>query len=377
MISHQYPIFRGHLVARQPAVGRAASRSLSSPGRWLPAALVTLAVLFSTVIRADVVEDVYAAQILVTDRSAGSLREARRAGLAEVFVKASGDPAAAAEEALAPALASAERFVLGYSYEDAGDAGIYVRIAFDQSAVQASLADAGLPVWTANRPTILTWLVLDRGPQRVFASALDAPAAQSALAESFSRRGVPLQTPLFDLQDTAAISAGEAWRFSSAALISASARYRGSELLAGRAAQLSSGEWVGDWRLLDQGQWVNLSVTAASLEAFTDTGADLVARTLAARYAVRSVAGQSDQRHRIVLRGIRSYAAYMSLQQALASFEAVRRVVPEELLGDQVSLRIEADADSSQLARIIELDPRFARIPADPGESGLVYEWIE
>jgi hypothetical protein len=45
--------------------------------------------------------------------------------------------------------------------------------------------------------------------------------------------------------------------------------------------------------------------------------------------------------------------------------------------GDEVRLLIEADADSAQLARIIELDRRFVSLPAIPGQSGLYYEWIQ
>ena len=105
------------------------------------------------------------------------------------------------------------------------------------------------------------------------------------------------------------------------------------------------------------------------------SGADLVAATVASRYAV-NIADNADRRHRVTLRGVLSYRDYLLAQETLASLEAVSRVVPEALLGDQVTLRIEADADPVQLARIIELDRRFVPTPAEPGETGLHYEWI-
>ena len=88
---------------------------------------------------------------------------------------------------------------------------------------------------------------------RRFASVDAAPEADSVLRESFHRRGVPLQTPLYDLSDTASISPGEAWRQSSSALMEASRRYRGAEVLAGRVAQLS--RWQLGGRLAVFGQW--------------------------------------------------------------------------------------------------------------------------
>ncbi|MDP5052855.1 MAG: DUF2066 domain-containing protein, partial [Congregibacter sp.] len=229
---------------------------------------------------------------------------------------------------------------------------------------------------TANRPLVLTWLVISDTRGRRFATVDGAPEVDAVLRESFARRGVPLQTPLYDLRDTTAISPGEAWRQSSAALVNASQRYRGAEVLAGRVAQLSDGSWVGDWRYLDDGRWRSRSSTANDLQAFTDAGAELVAATLAERYGVRPTS-DTDERYRLTLRGVRSYADYKALQVALNALEAVRRVMPESLQGDQVSLRVEADTDLQQLGRIIELDPRFVPIPLQPGENGLSYEWIQ
>ncbi|CAN0604021.1 unnamed protein product, partial [Ectocarpus sp. 12 AP-2014] len=143
----------------------------------------------------------------------------------------------------------------------------------------------------------------------------------------------------------------------------------------GRVARLSDERWLGDWQLLDNGRWINRPVSARSLAEFTDAGADLAAGVYAARYAVTLQA--EDKRHRVTLRGIRDYRDYVSAQETLAGLEAVRRVVPERLLGDQVSLRIDADADLVQLSRIIELDGRFVAAPALPGESGLFYEFIQ
>jgi hypothetical protein len=79
----------------------------------------------------------------------------------------------------------------------------------------------------------------------------------------------------------------------------------------------------------------------------------------------------------VTLRGVRTYDDYLTLQRVLSSLEAVRQVVPEQLLGDQVSLRVEAEADILQLARIIELDTRFVPLPVEAGATGLHYEWMQ
>ncbi|WOJ96411.1 DUF2066 domain-containing protein [Congregibacter brevis] len=344
--------------------------------RSLPSALfVCISLLWIASAQAELVDDIYGARILVEGRDAIALSAARKAGLAEVVIKASGNPEAIERPEVLKALDDAQGYLLGYSYEESAQGDLSLRLEYDEQAVQKLLGDADLRLWTANRPLVLAWLVISDGGGRRFASMEAAPEADAMLRDSFQRRGVPLQTPLYDLSDTAAISPGEAWRQSSSALIDASGRYRGAELLAGRVARLSDGSWVGDWRYLDNGRWRSRSSTADSLQSFTNAGAELVAATLAEQYGV-TLSAESDERYQIVLRGIRAYEDYRALQEALGSLEAVRSVVPESLIGDQVSMRVEAETGLQQLARIIELDGRFVPLPREPGQDGLSYEWI-
>jgi hypothetical protein len=331
--------------------------------------------VLSVPLRAEIVEDIYTARLPVESRDPGALRSARREGLAQVLVKASGDALAATRPETAAALDAPERYLLSYSYEDAGDAGMRLRLEYDERAVQALLRSAGLPLWTANRPPTLAWVVVSAQGRRQFLSPAERPEEGAVLAQSFALRGLPLQLPLLDLADTTALTPGEAWRQSSPAIIDASRRYRGAEILAGRAALTATGRWVGDWRLLYEGRWLARAVDAQTFGEFSAAGADLVASTVAGRYAVLTD-GEADRRYQVTLRGIRGYDDYLLAQEILAGLETVRRVVPERLLGDQVSLRLEADADLAQLAQIIELDRRFVATASASGEAGLFYEWI-
>ncbi|MEM1403301.1 MAG: DUF2066 domain-containing protein [Pseudomonadota bacterium] len=325
--------------------------------------------------QAELVSDVYSALIAVGDRQADSLSEARREGLLQVAAKASGMQVPADNEVIKGALATVSSYLQGFSYVDGAEGALSVRLDFDEAAIQQLLGDAGLPLWTANRPSVLTWLVMNDGSRRRFASLDEMPQAYAAISGSFERRGVPLQQPLYDLADATALTPGEAWRQSSTALTIASQRYGDPGVLAGRVARLSNGRYAGDWQFLDEGVWHRVTVQVEDLEAFTDAGADLVASRLSARYAVAAAA--IDLRHRVVLRGVRSYGDYRSALMALETLETVRQVMPEQLVGDQVTLRVDADADSDQLSRIIELDERFVPARLTSGFADLSYEWIQ
>lgn len=324
--------------------------------------------------RAEIVSDVYTALIPVEDRQASTLRQARGAGFLQVATKASGMQVPADNEVVNEALTEVTDYLQGFSYVEDADGALSVRLDFDESAIQQLLGDAGLPLWTANRPTVLTWMVMSDGNRRRFASLDEMPEAYDAIAGSFGRRGVPLQQPLYDLADATALTPGEAWRQSSTALTIASQRYGDSGVLAGRVARLSDGRYAGDWQFLDEGVWHRITVQVDDLEAFTDAGADLAASRLSARYAVAAAA--MDLRHRVVLRGVRSYGDYRTALMALKTLETVRQVMPEQLMGDQVTLRVDADADSDQLSRIIELDERFVPAGLPGGFADLSYEWI-
>lgn len=343
--------------------------------RWLVPLCALLCASAPGAARAEFVDGLYTANLPAADRSPATLGAARRDGLAQVLVKVTGAAPRPDNAAVRAALDKAERYLSSYSYEASAPGELRLRLVYDASAVRALLREAGLPLWTAHRPRVLVWWVTHVDGRRRFVSAQEQAPAHQALRDSFARRGVPLQLPLFDLEDIAKLSPGQAWRQSSAALLDASQRYRGAQLLTARAARLSDGNWSGDWRMLHEGRWLSRSARGLTLEQFTALGAALAAEALASRYAV-TLHDALDQRHRVTLRGIRDYRDYQSAQATLAALEAVRRVVPEYLLGDQVSLRIEADTDLAQLARIIELDARFVPTPAGSG-SGLAYEWMQ
>jgi hypothetical protein len=357
------------------------TRMLTRSRRLAVALLALLPLLYAVPVRAVLLKDVHSAQLPIADRSAAALATARREGLAQVVVKLTGSSDSLAAPAVQEALAQAQRYLVQYGYvegegEGEGEA-LQLRLEYDGDLLQGLLEEAGLPLWTANRPTVLAWLVLSDGRQRRFAASEELPELRAALRDAFARRGVPLQQPLYDLEDRRKLTAGEAWRQSSVALMAASSRYRDRELLSGRAALLSDGSYLGDWRYLDGGRWVLRSVAAASLDEFLDAGADLVATQLAARYAVVARDG-GDERYLLSVTGVRDFRAYRGLVDLLAALETVRRVVPESIERERVRLRVTADARPEQLARLLALDARLVPTAAPPGATdGLYYDWRE
>jgi hypothetical protein len=338
--------------------------------------LVLLVSLVSQNLRAEIVRELYSAQVPVADQSSSVLTRASGTALSEVLVKVSGSTEVLANPVIVDALGSARSHVQQYAYAR-NDGQLSVRIEFAGEWVTALVIEAGVPLWTANRPAVLVWLVVDDGSGRRMLSPDSDPELVRQLRDAFARRGVPLQLPLFDLADTAALPPAQAWSLDTQALAAASGRYNLTAVLSGRLAHLSTGAIAGDWVFFYGDERMARAVTAADEQAFLRDGAALVAEDMAARFAVTAsadgAAGLAMQ-----VSGVSSYADYAAIVNWLESLELIERANVEWVRGDSLQLRLLAQADAAQLAGTIELNKRLQPVPAGPAEAPgpqLNYQW--
>ncbi|GAB5450730.1 MAG: hypothetical protein Hals2KO_10580 [Halioglobus sp.] len=328
--------------------------------------------------QATVVNDLYTARVAVPMQGAEALAGGARDALAEVLVKASGSYEVLNNEAILAALKDARAHVQQYAYEQnsAGEEGLWARYEFDPTYVTRLLADSGAALWTANRPEVLVWVVLE-GPQgRQFVSGESSDGAAGTLARAFDRRGVPQRLPLFDLVDASALSPADAWRLDGSAIKSASARYKLADVVAARVALLSEGSFVGDWVYFSPAGNVRRSLSAESLEDFFRQGVALVADDMAARYAVAPVAS-NGQGVPMVVTGVGSYADYAAVVRWLASIELLERAAVERVARDRLELRLYAGVDPAQLSALIALNRRLQPVPSGDPALLLNFAWQE
>jgi hypothetical protein len=200
----------------------------------------------------------------------------------------------------------------------------------------------------------------------------------AAVQSEFARRGVPIQLPLHDAADSAALTPDQAWNLDDPALVPASARYQLRDILVGRVSLLEGGGVTGEWSFLQGDNRVRRTSTVASEELFVRDGAALVAETLAARYAV--AASSTGGTVSLAVSGVTTYADYAAVLTWLEGLELIERANVASVRGDTVTLNLKAKAGAAQLAAIIELNQRLVPIPAvGPGLAGpgpeLSYQW--
>jgi uncharacterized protein len=346
----------------------------------------TLLVLVAGGSRAEVVVDLHSATVPVADQSSEALTGAAREALAEVLVKVSGSREVLKKKAIVAALDDARNQVQQYAYVrgNPSSAALSLRFEFDGTFITGLVRRAGAPLWTANRPTVLAWVMVEDEQGRHFINRDSAPQQAQLLVEEFSRRGVPVQLPVFDLADTTAVSPEDAWRLDATVLQAASARYNVQDVVAGRLASLSDGNSLGDWSYFHQDEHINRSVAVPDLQTFLREGVNVVAGEMAARYAVAPTA-RKGVGVRMAVTGVSSYADYAAIVKWLEGLELVDHANIEQVQGDRIELRLQAQADAAQLAATIELNDRLVPMPASmPGpESGsgtesnvqLNYQW--
>lgn len=294
--------------------------------------------------RADVVANLYDATIPVTEQTQSAFRRAAATGLERVLVRVSGRSQVTGRAEIAGALANPEPLVVQYRYQqrvaarefevgrshvdgppsaEEGELELVLELSYSPRQVNALLQSAGLPVWSANRPSMLVWLVADTATGRQFVGGGERPELQRMVAEEAARRGLPLQFPLFDLTDMANLRVEQVWQLSAPAVRAASQRYGSMYILVGRASEFSTGQWLASWLLLDGDVARSFESEGMGAQEALSAAIDTVADVQAERYAVFSGAAGAGS-SLIYIDGVSDFRSYAQLIGYLESLSIVR-----------------------------------------------------
>ncbi|MCQ4279080.1 DUF2066 domain-containing protein [Pseudomonas stutzeri] len=184
--------------------------------------------------------DLYKVREPVASQQPAEREEALRKAFDTLVLRLTGD-SSTDQQAVAPLRSDPQQLVSRYAYE-----GDTVVVSFDPVTTERALRSAGLPLWGAERPSILTWWLGETadGSQLVG----DAQEGSSDLRAAAQHRGLPLRLPLADLSEQLVATSDAITAKDPQALRDVSERYDADGLLAVMAKQ--SGEsWEADWRL--------------------------------------------------------------------------------------------------------------------------------
>lgn len=325
----------------------------------LPVLAGTVLLLLAGPLQADRVDGLYEAEgVFEEDRAAGFAD-----ALEQVLVRVTGRRDVAGREEARAVLDNAESYAQQFRQPAPGR----LWVAFDGAALERELAQAGLPVWGADRPATLLWVAVDAGGGSRFVLSSGAESGVEArlrdtLRAAAARRGIPVMFPLMDAEDRSRASFAEVWGGFEDSILAASARYGADAVLVGRMNAGDPG--FVRWTLLDESgsqRW------SGALEQSIDRVADV----FAARFAVASTGGISAVN--LAVSGIAGVEDYARVRRFLERLTAVESCAVERVEGEEVLFRLTLRGDAAALEEAIGLGRLLSREPSVPGEPGLRY----
>lgn len=327
--------------------------------------------------------DLYQGEVAVEDQSSQARGAALSDALAQVLVKVTGNPEAPTRSEVRDHLSSASRYVQQYQYRtverarpdgESAERVLVLRARFDPAAVERILDEASLARWGQERPTVLVWLVMERGGARELVG-MEERAVADALHRAAERRGLPVLLPLLDLADQRTVSTRELWGGFTESLVEASARYGTETFLLGRLSE-DDNEWRGRWTLHNQGRERQFESESETLEAVLADGIASSANTLGSRYAV-PITEQAGSRIRVAVDGVRDLSDYDRVLDYLGGLTLVQELSLIGVQDETLSLELLMSGGLDRLDQAINLGQLLAPAPdgaiADPAASGLTY----
>jgi len=283
------------------------------------------------------------------------------------------EPAGAAEDSAASGQATAPQ-----SREQR-----YIDVSFADNLIDGLLADADIPVWDSNRPSVLVWMVLqDPDGDRQMLTADSHPEIMSLLQDFAARRGVPIIFPLLDFEDRRNLGVDQVWALETEAIRAASARYGADSVLAGRVLFTAGGEMVGLWQFLFQDQEDVFDGFDANLEDYLFAPLDRITSQLAGYFAITP---ETTLRQQVALRidGVGDLQAYSALLNYVSNLGLVESVVTTGLEGARIELNLDLLGNAQQLNELIALDRDLLPVSSaggvdvagEPESDMLHYRW--
>lgn len=323
----------------------------------------------------------YVGETELMSQGAGERRAATARALAQVLVKLTGNPLAAANPVVRRALGNAASFATaeqtseGESSDQQGNTAIggvpvyktRLRVEFDPGKVDALIAGAGLAYWGPDRPRPILWLAIDdgRGARLVNSQQLNVV---KPLATRGTERGLSFGLPSGTAVEQAAVDT--IWAQNPAPMQPLTERYGNQTQLLGRLYRAEGGAgWTADWVLSRAGNELSRwSFTDPSPQRAIASGADGAADAIARRDAVAANVGEPT-RQVVRIAGLGGSDDYLRAMGYLQTLPVVRELVVLEATPDSLRLQLDLAVGAEAFANFVAAGDTLSADPANPGDA--------
>lgn len=371
----------------------------SAKPRSYPGILLSLLIAFcSPFASALQVTGLYDHRVAVNNESDAERNRAFREALEAVILKVTGEHRWLEHPSVADALSNAQSYVEAISYSSemvelpvppnsvgASDQSLlapmverrFIEVNFAASLIDDLLANANVPVWNSNRPSVLVWMVLQNAEgERTMLTRESNPQIVEYMQDFAAQRAIPIIFPVLDFEDRRNLSENAVWALEEASIIAASERYGADSILTGRLHFTASNDLVGLWQFIFQGEAEVFDGFDQDLNAYLHAPLDRITNQLASYFAIVPEAS-TQQVVRLRVEGIGDLSAYSALLSYVSGLGLVESVSTAALDGERLELELGLAGNSDQLFELIALDRDLLPIQSSQaGSRGVLhYRW--
>tara|TARA_R110002050_G_scaffold71891_3_gene154650 strand:+ start:33839 stop:34897 length:1059 start_codon:yes stop_codon:yes gene_type:complete len=320
--------------------------------------------LFATSSFATELVDIYQSQLAVANQESLERERVSPDILRQVLLKVVGDRSVLDAANLTPILSDVGSLVQQSQYlrlsETVDDLmqpdQLALSLSFNEAAVNQTLTNNGLPIWSKSRPDVMIWVAIDDGlARRILTADDDASHYTYSLERAAARRGLPIVLPIMDLQDQSQISPDVLWTGVAGPVEQASQRYGVKIILLARITILTNDMVHIDWQSMGNGateQWQSEGEVSPTLATGIDEFTDRLARGLT------QVVTSQDQSpiSSLEINSVRDYADYSRTMTYLASLQYVSDLQMVTLEDDKLVVTMQIKGDKAVLTRTLAID---------------------
>ncbi|BFM06614.1 DUF2066 domain-containing protein [Halioxenophilus aromaticivorans] len=350
--------------------------------------------------------DLYSAKVEIADRTAATRGRVLSQALAQVLVKVTGSRLYLENPLVVEALEQSSRYLQAYSYTTLPPNITYLQARFGPSTINNLLSEADIPVWPANRPEVLVWLVMkdyQTGTALITPESFTDPESPLAmlqqLQESATAVGLPIALPTREFtasDDSAAgtgdnsdivrdpqskteigadeqsevesfatgISARTLWALDMPAIEQVSQGYGADSILVGRVAKTSSGSWRIGWRYQQGSRSEVFDSSDLQFDVALADGLSEVTRYLSSIYSVSASRADGEPTPAIIT-GIDSFKSYANAVNYLDGLAALSHYDIQAVDGDTLVLTFYINGDYRSLTTALALDRQLQPVAND------------
>ena len=338
--------------------------------------LLLFSVQYAAIAQAERFGDFYNSTIPVESQTRLDIENASRHALGSVLLRLTGLAKLPDSTEIRQSLENSQSFVLqslvsSTEIDSEGVRKTLLTIYFDPPLIQQLIRSLNLPLWPANRPSVLMLAAVEDGNQRFVLADLGNDKVTRRVKSRADERGLPLMLPLMDVVDLRRVSvtsieggflqelriAAQRYPTQATAIVLVKphvfGKYRTQTLL-----------WNND----EEYSWVHDSddITSAAVDMV-----DKIVDLFVSKYAVPSASSTDIS---LTIMGVHTLESYRHVYDYLAQWEFIESIFIEKVEGDSFTVRLTTSSSLEQLTAHFLTDGRIQLREELPQSN--VFEWL-